>query len=259
MDDALRHSITKLATLHFTTTEEHSRRVMQLGEQPEQVHNLGAPVLDAIEQLEFLDATALEQRFGILIDRRAVLLTFHPAAYDSTPAIEELRHLLAALDSVAGIRVVITGTNSDIGSEEIRAELLAYVGAHPANTSYVESFGQLGYLSAMRLAGLVVGNSSSTVLEAPLLGVPSVLIGERQRGRPLSASVLVPGQGADAIGAAIERGLSEDFRSSVGGESVFGRPGFARRALEVLATGELPRPPRKHFVDLDFTERNSNA
>lgn len=250
MDDALRHAITKLAQLHFVTTEEHRRRVIQLGEDPDRVRLLGAPVLDALDQLELLAPTELADRFGVRFDRRTILMTMHPAAYDDPPTVEILRSALAALDQTADVRLVITGTNSDIGSDELRREIFDFAGSHPEWTTYVESFGQLAYLSAVRASGAVIGNSSSTVLEAPLVGTPSVLLGDRQFGRPLSASVLVADSTVDAIGAAVRTALSTEFRERAAQtESVFGTAGFAHRALEVLASYPFTRFPRKSFRD----------
>ena len=260
MDDALRHAITKLSYLHFTSTAEHRDRVIQLGEEPERVFDLGAPVLDAIDALDLLDATQLRERFGVTVDHRTMLLTFHPASFDAgESSVALLRELLAAIDATPGTTVVVTGTNSDIGSDEIRAELSAFVASHE-NAAYVESFGQLGYLSAMSLAGLVLGNSSSTVLEAPLLGVPSVVVGDRQRGRPLSASVLHPAPTSSAIADAIARGFDPEFRSAAAASgSIFGTPGFAGRALEVLVGSDIPVHPRKRFHDLQPHERTTHA
>ncbi len=255
MDDALRHSISKLSFLHFTTTDEHRARVVQLGEQPERVYNLGAPVLDAISTLELLDAPALAERFGVTLADRTVLMTYHPAAFDVLPSGELLRELLAALELLPDARIIITGTNNDIGSDEVRAQLGAFVAAHHDRVDHVESFGQLGYLSVMSLVGVVTGNSSSTVLEAPLLGIPSVLVGDRQAGRPLSAGVIVPAPTRGDILEALERALTPEFRaSSAAAGSVFGTPGFAARAVEILATTDIPRPTRKRFADLPVPE-----
>lgn len=250
MDDALRHAITKLSYLHFVTAEEHRQRVIQLGEEPSRVYSFGAPVLDAIAELQLFDADEIEERFRVRIDRGTVLVTFHPALFDTLPSLDLLAELLAALDGLE-VEVVITGTNSDIGSAELRAAITEYVHEHPDTARFVESFGQLGYLSAMRLAGAVAGNSSSVVLEAPLLGVPSVLVGDRQHGRPLSPSVLTPEPVATEIAAAVELALSDGFRESASARgTVFGSAGFAKRAAEVLLETEIPRPPRKRFYDI---------
>ena len=247
MDDALRHAITKLSYLHFVTTEEHRRRVIQLGEADDRVYNFGAPVLDAIAELTLLTAIEIDGRFGVAVTPRTVLLTFHPAAFDTVPSLDLLRELLSALEQVDDVTVITTGTNTDIGSDLIREELATWVADHPGIASHVESFGQLGYLSAMKLAGVVAGNSSSTVLEAPLLGTPSVLVGDRQQGRPLSSTVLHPEPTASSIRAALERALT--VGRSDESVSVFGAPGFALQAAEQLVTREIPSPPRKSFVD----------
>lgn len=249
MDDALRHAITKLSYLHFTTTAEHRDRVMQLGEDGARVFALGAPVLDAIAEYDLLDEQQLLSVSGVTVDRSTVVVTFHPAAFDRVPSPELLHNLLAALAGLEGAKVVITGTNTDIGSDALRAAIAAFVASHES-ASFVESFGQLGYLSAMGLAGAVAGNSSSVVLEAPLLGVPSVLIGDRQQGRPLAASVLTPESDSASIRAALERALSASFRSEAAAQpGIFGEPGFAARAVAVLASTPLPAPPRKTFAD----------
>jgi UDP-hydrolysing UDP-N-acetyl-D-glucosamine 2-epimerase len=251
MDDSLRHAITKLSYLHFTSTEEHRKRVIQLGEEPGRVFNFGAPVLDAISALELMDPAEIESRFAVTVGPRTVLMTFHPAAFETPPSISLLKELLKAFGQLEPFDLIITGTNSDIGSVEIRDEISRYVTGHPRTTRYVESFGQLGYLSVMKQVGLVVGNSSSTVLEAPLLGTPSVLIGDRQAGRPLSASVLKAGPTASDILAAMKRGLTEEFRQSLKHtETVFGSSGFSRKALEELLRHDLPTPPRKRFWDM---------
>lgn len=254
MDDSIRHAITKLSLLHFVTTGEHRERVLQLGEQPDNVFNLGAPILDALNDLTLLERGEIERRFGVRFGRSTLLLTFHPAIFDRVPSIDLLMQLLSAIARLPDTRLIVTGTNSDIGSEDIRAAINTFVRTHAEQTDYVESFGQLGYLSTMKQVQAVVGNSSSTVLEAPLLGVPSVLVGDRQQGRPLSAGVLTPGPTADSIFDALTTALSPEFRAMAATTpTVFGTPGFARRALEILATFPLAGPQRKQFSDLHLS------
>jgi UDP-hydrolysing UDP-N-acetyl-D-glucosamine 2-epimerase len=254
MDDSIRHAITKLSLLHFVTTEEHDARVRQMGEQPDTVFNLGAPVLDSLSSMKLLDREEIEHRFGVRFAQSTLLLTFHPAVFDAIPSLELLERVLSAIDRLPDTRLIVTGTNSDIGSEAIRNAIAQYVRAHSDRTDYVESFGQLGYLSTMKQVQAVVGNSSSTVLEAPLLGIPAVLVGDRQQGRPLSAGVLTPLPTSDSILDALNTALSPAFRDkTAAAPSVFGTPGFARRALEVLATFPLAARHRKQFSDLRST------
>lgn len=253
MDDSLRHAITKLSYLHFVSTAEHGRRVVQLGESPDRVFSLGAPAVDAIASMQLLSPGEVAARFGVRFGQATALVTFHPAGLDVSGPMSLLRELLDALSAVEGLHVIITGTNNDIGSTEVRAEIARFVTANPDRVDYVESFGNLGYLSAMAAASVVAGNSSSVVLEAPLLGIPSVLVGDRQKGRPISASVLVPEPSSAAIRTALETALAPGF-AEVAGASPFGDPGFARRALAVLLSADLPVPARKAFRDIEQGE-----
>ena len=260
MDDSLRHSITKLSYLHFTTTDEHRARVLQLGEEESRVFNFGAPVLDAIAGLKLLSREELEEKFGIRLGIKNILMTFHPAAFDVAPAKFMIDELLAAMEAVAGgsrAQLIITGTNNDIGSDDVRASIAAFAEAHPDHVSYVESFGQLGYLSVMREVDVVTGNSSSTVLEAPIFGKPSVLIGNRQEGRPMGAGVIKVDGSEDGIFnrvkilAALQQALTPEFEKlAASAPSPFGTAGFAKKAAEVLTKFELPSPPKKKFKDL---------
>jgi UDP-hydrolysing UDP-N-acetyl-D-glucosamine 2-epimerase len=252
MDDAMRHAITKLSFLHFVSTEEHRNRVIQLGEEPNRVFNLGAPIVDALAGLTLLDRDELLKRYPIRLTPQTALMTFHPAAMDVLPANLLVENLLTALHELPALHIIITGTNSDIGSTEVRAAIERFVSNHTDRVDYVESFGQLGYLSAMAQASVVIGNSSSTVLEAPVLRVPSVLIGDRQAGRPIAASVIVPEPTSDSIAEAIQRALSSGFAEKAGGAPLpYGTPGFAHRAARQLLEQHIPRPPRKRFWDVE--------
>jgi UDP-hydrolysing UDP-N-acetyl-D-glucosamine 2-epimerase len=246
MDDSLRHAITKLSYLHFATTDEHRSRVIGMGEDPARVFNFGAPVLDVLSTMNYMSRVELEAKFGVKFGARNALMTFHPAAFDEAPAAEIFAEILAAIDAVPDVHFIFTGTNNDIGSDEVRAMMKSFVGMRGDRISYVESFGQLGYLSAMREVDLVLGNSSSTVLEAPILGTPSVLVGNRQEGRPIGASVLkVTADRAEILGA-IKAALVMD----VGAVShPFGRAGFAEKAAEVLATHKFGVPLKKAFYE----------
>ena len=262
MDDSLRHSITKLSYLHFTTTDEHRARVLQLGEAPERVFNFGAPVLDAMQSLQYLSREELEHKFGIRFGAKNILMTFHPAAFDVAPSNFMIDELLAAMEASTTadgrhVQLIITGTNNDIGSDYVREAIAAFAAAHPDHVSFVESFGQLGYLSVMREVDVVTGNSSSTVLEAPIFGVPSVLIGNRQEGRPMGAGVIkVDGSADGAFGrnqilAALQTALTPEFKATAAAaKSPFGQAGFAKKATAELTHHVLPNPPKKTFKDI---------
>ena len=172
--------------------------------------------------------------------------------------IDELLAAMEAATSADGnhIQLIITGTNNDIGSDDVRAAIAAFAEAHPDHVSYVESFGQLGYLSVMREVDVVTGNSSSTVLEAPIFGKASVLIGNRQEGRPMGAGVIKVDGAANGIFnrneilAALQKALTPEFKAlAASAPSPFGSAGFAKKAAELLTKFDLPSPPKKSFRD----------
>ena len=248
MDDSLRHAITKLAYLHFATTDEHAARITRMGEEPSRVFNFGAPVLDTLSGMHFMQRDELELKFGVTFGARTAMMTFHPAAFDEAPADEMFIELLEAIKAMHECHFIFTGTNNDIGSDRIRELMAAFVAANSDRVTYVESFGQQGYLSAMHHVDLVVGNSSSTVLEAPLLGTPSVLVGNRQEGRPLSASVIKASADRAELLAAMRRGISAEFAGEIAGLATpFGQPGFAGKAADVLASVRFATPLKKKF------------
>ena len=248
MDDSLRHAITKLSYLHFATTDEHATRIVRMGEEPSRVYNFGAPVLDTLSGMHFTTKEELEAKFGVVFGARTALMTFHPAAFDEAPALEMFEELLAAIEAMHECHFIFTGTNNDIGSDQVRERMAAFVAANPDRVSFVESFGQQGYLIAMHHVDLVVGNSSSTVLEAPLLGTPSVLVGNRQEGRPLAASVIKAHADRSELLQSMRKAIGAEFAAEFEGQGTpFGQPGFAAKAAEVLASVPFATPLKKKF------------
>ena len=252
MDDSLRHAISKLSYLHFATTDEHAARIAQMGEEPSRVFNFGAPILDTLfaagKPMHFMQRDELEAKFRVVFGARTALMTFHPAGFDEAPALEMFEELLAAIEAMHECNFIFTGTNNDIGSDQVRERMAAFVAANSDRVSFVESFGQQGYLSAMHHADLVVGNSSSTVLEAPLLGTPSVLVGNRQEGRPLAASVIKAHADRSELLQSMRKAIGPDFAAEFAGQGTpFGEPGFAAKAAEVLASVHFATPLKKKF------------
>ena len=248
MDDSLRHAITKLSYLHFATTDEHVERIVRMGEEPSRVYNFGAPVLDTLSGMHFTTKEELEAKFGVVFGARTALMTFHPAAFDEAPALEMFEELLAAIEAMHECHFIFTGTNNDIGSDQVRERMAAFVAANPDRVSFVESFGQQGYLIAMHHVDLVVGNSSSTVLEAPLLGTPSVLVGNRQEGRPLAASVIKAHADRSELLQSMRKAIGAEFAAEFEGQGTpFGKAGFAKKAAEVLASMHFATPLKKKF------------
>lgn len=212
-DDALRHSITKMSHLHFVSTEEYRRRVVQLGESPQTVFNVGAIALSSIRELPPVDRQALEKDIGFSFGRRSVLVTFHPVTREAGKAQEQIQALLAALEQDSGLHVLFTGVNADASGQVIAAAIERFVKQHPQRAKYVLSLGQHRYFDAVRCVDAVVGNSSSGIIEVPSLGVPVINIGNRQQGRVQAESILNCPPEPAAVRQALETAFSKEFKA----------------------------------------------
>lgn len=251
IDEAIRHAVTKMAHLHFVAAETYRTRVIQLGEVPERVFTVGAPGLDNIARLDLPDRAGLEHALGFELGDGFLLVTYHPATLQLERSTKGVGELVAALDHFAERRILITGTNADPGSAPIRALLTGYAATQPARVQFRESLGQRLYLSALKSAGAVVGNSSSGLIEAPSFGVPTVNLGDRQRGRLRAASVVDCGETREEIAQALACALAPDFRSGLDPlASPYGQPGAAGHICRVLRDHPLDGLLLKRFHDL---------
>lgn len=250
IDDAFRHSMTKLSHLHFAATQEYGRRLVQMGEEPWRVTVSGAPSLDNIASVKQLTATALESRFGLRITPETLLVTFHPATLEYEDAGWQAEEMLAALKA-SGRPVLFTMTNADTGGQVIRKRIERYVHTEPTAQS-VENLGTEGYFSVLALCAAMVGNSSSGLIEAPSFGLPVVNVGSRQRGRVRGANVIDVCYGREEIGAGIRCATDPSFRKSI--EGMNSPYGDGKAALRIVARlKEVPfdeKLVRKVFHDL---------
>jgi UDP-hydrolysing UDP-N-acetyl-D-glucosamine 2-epimerase len=212
-DDALRHSMTKLSHLHFVSTRQYRRRVLQLGEERSRVHLCGALSLDKLRTIEWMAGAEIESRYGISLTPPPLLVTFHPVTLQIGKTEWQVRELLAALTK-AGFPVVFTAPNADPKGSVVRRLIEEFVSAHP-RAWLVNSFGGEGYFNMMRHAAVMVGNSSSGIMEAPSFRLPVVNIGIRQKGRVRASNVLDVGHRRADIGRAIRHAMSTDFRRKV--------------------------------------------
>jgi UDP-hydrolysing UDP-N-acetyl-D-glucosamine 2-epimerase len=207
-DESIRHAITKMAHLHLVTHESSAQRVRQLGEDPAHVHVVGSPGLDHLRRRPLLERAALEASLGAPLGGRNLLVTFHPVTLDADAGRAEFEELLAALDAQpAETTIWFTHPNADTGGRALIARLSGWAAERPGRVHAHASLGQQRYLSLMAQSDAVVGNSSSGLYEAPSLGVATVNIGERQRGRLAAASVLHCEPRREAIAAAIARAV----------------------------------------------------
>lgn len=212
-DDAFRHAISKLSYLHFVAAEPYRQRVIQLGESPDRVFNVGAMGLDHLQRTPKMSLEELAQSLSFPLRQPFLLATYHSETLGLN-ALADFRSLLHALDDFPQYQVLFTYPNADNGGRGIISMLEEYANAHPDRVKVVSSLGFKRYLSAVSLAHAVVGNSSSGIIEVPAFHVPTVNIGQRQRGRLAAESVLHCEATRSAIHEALSKACSEAFRTS---------------------------------------------
>lgn len=247
MDDAIRHAITKMSHLHFTSAEPHRARVVQMGEDPARAYNVGAPGVDEALATARLDRAGMERELGIALLAPVLLVTYHPVVLggrDPERGLAEMLRAIAEIDATA----VITRPNADPGGRALNERIDAFVAARPGRAVAVTSLGQRRYVSMLALADAVVGNSSSGLIEAPAFGTPTVNVGPRQAGRLRGPSVIDVDESAPSIRDAIARALSSGFAASArASTSPYGAGGTAAKIRDVLATADLSDILRKRF------------
>lgn len=254
MDEAFRHAITKMSHLHFTAAEDYRRRVVQMGEAPETVFLVGALGLDNFRRIALPDRVAfraeMADAFGFDPGDVFALLTYHPATLGAA-TLDGLDALLAELDARPDLKLVMTKANADPGGQAINARLAEHAAEAPDRRLLVASLGQRRYLAAVTHAAVVVGNSSSGIIEAPAVDTPVVNLGSRQAGRLRAAAVIDCGETRAEIAAALDRALDPAFRAALSAtEPPYGRPGdAARKVADVLAGADLPALLVKRFHD----------
>ncbi len=246
-DDAIRHAITKLSYLHFTAADPYRQRVIQLGEAPERVFNVGAVGLDHIIKTPLLSMDELQSSLGFTLDSPFFVVTYHPVTLADEPARESFSALLAALDNYPDHQVILTYPNADDGGRAIIPLLEQYATANPARVLAIPSLGYRRYLSAVKHCAAVIGNSSSGIIEVPSLGVPTINIGQRQQGRLAAKSVLHCDAKAEAITQCIAKALQP-----MGPDAYVNPYGAGDASGQIVARlKHFAIPTIKQFHDLD--------
>ena len=230
IDDAIRHCITKLSYLHFTSTEEYRKRVIQLGEEPDRVFNVGALGVENALSVEKMSQEELERSIRWELGESYAVLTFHPVTLDEQDPKEQVNELLMAIDEFPQIRFLATKANADAGGHVINELFEQYSKSHE-NLILVDSLGMKRYLSAVQNAKFVIGNSSSGLIEVPALGVPTINVGDRQRGRARGKSVIDCEIESEKIVNAIDLALNMDVSYS---DSTYGKGNTSDRIIGVI-------------------------
>ena len=249
LDEAYRHSITKMAHLHFVATERYQKRVIQLGETPERVFYFGSISIDGISLAVILPRSKLEKDLSYSFSELNLLATFHPETLGNSLSARQAEPLLAALDERPEIGIIFTYPNADSGRETIIQDIRDFVNSR-RNAVFVENLGQERYFSCIHHCDGVIGNSSSGIAEVPSFKKGTVNIGDRQRGRERAASVIDCALGRDAILTAIDKLLSISFQEKLKDvTNPYEKPGATKRVAQVLATHCLENVLKKKFFD----------
>ena len=248
-DDAIRHAITKMASFHCVAAEPYRQRVIQMGERPERVLNVGALGLDHLARSPRMGRQELAENLGFSLDAPFFLVTYHPVTLAAEPPIKSCEALLCALDRWPDHQVILTYPNADNGGRAIIPLLEAYAARQPERVLAIPSLGALRYLSAVAESDAVVGNSSSGLIEVPSFGVPTINIGLRQSGRIAAESVLHCEADEDAIDSSLRQALSPSFREICQQRrNPYGQGNAAEKVVE--AQLEQPFGTLKSFYDL---------
>lgn len=212
IDEAIRHSITKMSSVHFAATDEYRKRIIQMGEQPDNVYNVGALGVENIRQVKYLSKKELIEKYGKLFDGKYCMVTFHPVTLENMTAGEQFEKLLEVIDEYSELNYIFTYANSDPNGAIINQKINEFVQEHD-NAIAFKSMGMRGYLSALNYCYMVVGNSSSGLAEVPSFKIPTINIGDRQRGRVKADSVIDCKADRKEIKEAFIKASSEAFRS----------------------------------------------
>lgn len=250
IDDAIRHSLTKMSHLHFVSAEEYRQRVLQLGERPDRVWCTGAVGLDGISELNLLNRDQLEIELGVRFRNVNLLVTFHPVTLRPGTARHDAHELIKALDQFPDTTVIATLPNAESESSDIVKAIQEWAKSNPKRVHVFESLGQLRYLSTLRVCDVVIGNSSSGLIEAPAVGTPTVNIGDRQQGRLRGESIFDVEADSDQIASAIADALTfVREKDSTSFSSPYGEPGARDMIVQVLEHCNMKNLLIKDFVD----------
>ena len=250
-DEAVRHSITKMAWWHFVAAEEYKARVIQLGENPERVHLVGGMGVDTITRTDLLGKEDLEGRFGFKFGSKNLMVTFHPVTLENNTSSKQFEELLNALGTLKDTHFIFTLPNADTDGRVISRMIKGFVKENPGNSIASTSMGRVNYLSSLQFVDAVVGNSSSGLTEAPTMRIGTINIGDRQKGRLKADSVIDCEPAMESIVKAFHKLYSDKFQEALKKvKNPYGEGDASGQIIRVLRTYQLPEEPKKVFYDL---------
>lgn len=250
-DESIRHSITKMSHLHFTATNEYKNRVIQLGEHPSRVFNVGGMGIENIKRFKLLSKDEFEKLIEFKLNIKNILVTFHPVTLENSTAKEQFQQLLDAIDELEDTNIIFTKANSDTDGRVINQMIDEYVTKNFQKSVQFTSLGQLRYLSALQYVDAVVGNSSSGLAEAPSFRIGTINIGDRQKGRIKASSVIDCEPNKDSILKSFEKLYSKEFQNSlINVKNPYGDGCASKKIVEILKNVDLKNILKKSFYDL---------
>lgn len=252
IDEAIRHSITKMSHLHFTATDEYKNRVIQLGENPARVFNLGGLGIDNIKKLQLLNKKEFEKSINFKLNTKNLLVTFHPVTLEENSAKNQFQEMLDAFDKLEDTNIIFTKANSDTNGRIINSMIDEYVSINENSIAFT-SLGQLRYLSALKHIDIVVGNSSSGLIEVPSFKKATINIGDRQKGRIKASSVIDCKPRKDDILESIHKVYTDtNFITTLQiQKNPYGDGGTSKKILDTIKTQKLNNILKKEFYDIE--------
>ena len=250
-DEAFRHSITKMSHIHFAATNEYANRIIQLGEEPSRVFNVGGTSIENIKKLNLLSKEEFEKSIDFRLAKKNILITFHPVTLENSSAREQFNELLNALDELEETNFIFTKANSDTDGDVINKMIDEYVSENPQKAVAFASLGQLRYLSAIKFVDIVLGNSSSGLLEVPSFKKATINIGDRQKGRARASSVIDVRPVKEEILAAIKRAYSKEFEQTLKDTiNPYDGSNPSKKMVKILKETKLDGILKKKFYDI---------
>ena len=253
-DESIRHSITKMSHLHFTAADEYRNRVIQLGECPDRVYNVGGMGIENIKRLSLLSKDEFERSIDFKLDKKNLLVTFHPVTLEKSTAKEQFQELLSAIDELKDTNIIFTKANSDTDGRIINQMIDAYVSKNSHKSVGFISLGQLRYLSALQYVDAMVGNSSSGIAEAPSFQIGTINIGDRQKGRIKAKSIIDCEPNKENILQSFEKVYSNEFQKSLKDiQNPYGDGIASKQIIDIIKKIDLLNILKKSFYDLGKT------
>jgi len=256
IDEAIRHAITKMAHFHFTAAAPYCNRVIQLGEEPERVLNYGAPGLDNVKKLKLLNKDAFEKVIDFQLGKPTFLITYHPVTLSDTSPETAFQELVKALEQFPEAKIIFTKANADTAGRIINNNIDKFAEKHPSRVKAFTSMGQLRYFSAIKNVDVIIGNSSSGIVEAPAFHKPTINIGKRQQGRLKADSVIDCDEKKQAIVAAIKKALSPEFKDVLMKTiNPYGSGNASTKIKDYLKKVSLRNILMKKFYDVNYNAK----